>query len=199
MFWLALTAQLIAPAPQYMWLSNDDTPVNELSGRDFALVRLRLTISPKGEVARCDIEQSSGNARVDNYTCDLARRRAYFRPARSAEGAPVYGIYRAPIVWAIGPAKLKVAADLEAKLNPRPKGIHLPAYVRVIFAVDEIGQISGCSDEPPSSQGMKPNNPTLVPIACDQLIKNFRATPAIDDNGRPVQSIQNASVAFVKE
>jgi hypothetical protein len=200
MFWIALAAQLSAPEPKFMWLSNDDTPVKELSARGFAIVRLRLTISPKGRVARCDPEQSSGNVRIDNYTCDLARRRALFQPARSAEGAPSYGIHRVSVMWTTGPLNVDPSVgDLLAKLSPRPKGVRLPATVRVMFAVDKSGQISGCTDEPPSQTGMKRNNPTLLPIACDQVVKSFRTAPAIDESGQPVESIQNAQVVFTKK
>ena len=199
MLWIALAAQLSAPEPKFMWLSIDDTPVKELSTRDFAVVRLRLTISPNGRVAGCDPEHASGNVRIDNYTCDLARRRALFEPARSAEGAPSYGIHRVTVVWSKVPLDINPSGDLRAKLSSRPKGVHLPAVVRVMFAVSKAGQISGCTDEPPALSGMKRNNPTLLPIACDQLVKNFRIGPAIDENGQPVESIQNAAVVFTKE
>lgn len=199
MLWIALAAQFSAPHPQNMWLSNDDTPVKELSERGFALVRLRLTISPKGELIRCEPEQSSGNDRVDEYTCDLARSRALFRAARSAEGAPSYGVSRVTVRWMRGQQNVNPKGDLATKLIPRPKGVRLPAIVRVMFAVDRTGQISRCSDEPPSQREIKRNDPSLVPIACDQLLKGFKTPPAIDEKNQPVESIQNAQVLFTKE
>jgi hypothetical protein len=67
-----------------------------------------------------------------------------------------------------------------------------------MFAVDNVGQISRCIDEPPSLPGMERNDPNLVPIACNELVKNFKATSAMDENGQPVQSIQNAQIVFTK-
>src|SRR5256885_6471799 len=103
MFWIALVASMTAPEPRYMWLSNDDTPTNELGDHDAVETRLRLTIATDGRVHACAIEQTSGNTHIDQYTCDLARRRALFRPAQSADGAPMFGIYRVPVIWAAVP------------------------------------------------------------------------------------------------
>ena len=199
MLWIALAAQLSAPQLREVWLENDDTPVNLLAAREFVQVRLRLTVSPTGSVPRCDIEQSSGTRAIDSYTCDLARGRASFQPARSPQGVAQYGMYRIRVIWAARPVDVEPSGDLIARLNPRPRGIRLPALTRVMFAVDKAGRISACSDEPPSLRGMKRNDPALVPIACDQLVKNFRPAPAVDENGQPIESVQNAQVLFVKE
>ena len=196
MFWIAFAAVLSAPEPRYMWLSNDDTPAKELGNRSSVEVRLELTIAPNGRVQTCEIEKSGGDVRIDKYTCDLARRRALFRPAQAGDGAAVYGVYRIPIMWAAVPVSPMPSGDLAVTMNPAPKGVHLPSTAHVAFAVDASGNISECGDEPPSLPGMARNNATLVPIACDQILKNFAATPAKDSSGTPVPSVQNATVVF---
>jgi TonB family protein len=197
MIWIALAAQLSAPEPRQMWLSNDDTPVAELAGRASAVVKIRLTVTPHGRLVRCDIESSSGNIRIDNHTCDLALKRAQFKPARSPDGAPSYGVYRVPVIWAARPMNFKPAGDVVAEISTRPKGVRMPANVGVMFAVDTQGQISGCSDQAPVFPGAKRNNPALVPIACDRFVRTFKSAPATDERGDPVHSIQNANVLIV--
>jgi TonB family protein len=199
MVWIALAAaaQLSAPQPKYIWLSNDDTPVQEMT-EDVVRVRLGLVVHPDGRVHSCAIEQSSGDPRIDRYTCDLARRRALFSPARSAGGKATIGVYRVRVVWAQEPRKLDPAGDLIVPIPSRPKGLRLPAIIRVMFAVGLDGEISGCTGEPPSL-GMDRNVPVLVPIACAELLKRFAPAAAKDDDGRPVESVQNASVVFTKD
>lgn len=197
-FLIALAAQMSAAEPKYMWFSNDDTPVQEIAGRDFVRVRLRLTIPSDGRVHACEIEQSSGNPRIDLYTCELTRKRALFRPARSPAGDVTYGVYRVPVVWATKPLDLLPSGDLSVPVKELPKGVHPPISVRLMFAVDNAGQISSCDGEPPWSSGIRPNNPALVSIACDQLLRSWKAAPAKDEKGRSVSSVQNATVVITK-
>jgi hypothetical protein len=201
MLWIALAAaaQIAAPKPTAIWLGEDDTPVRDLGSRHAVRVQSRLTIAPDGRVHRCEIEESSGIASVDNLTCDLARRRALFEPARSADGSVVYGIYRSAVIWASVPVKPLPSGQLTVRMNPVPKGVHLPAVVHVAFAVDAMGQVSTCVDEPPIFDGMKRNNPRLVPLACEQVQMHFSAPPARDGEGTPVPSIQDIDVLFSKK
>lgn len=198
MLLLALAAaQLSSAEPKQIWFSNYDTPVAELAGKRTLWVLLRLTIPPDGRVHRCEIEQSSGNPKLDQYTCDLTRRRAQFRAARSADGTETYGVYRVPIVWTLIRPKLPVFRDVTLVAKPRPRGVRLPAMVRLIFAVDSTGKISNCTDAPPR-MGRDANEPRLSSTACDALLKGYVARPAIDDAGQPVPSIQNGSVLVTK-
>jgi TonB family protein len=199
MLWIGLAAQMSAPEPQFMWFSNDDTPIPELGGHDYRQVRLRLTIGPDGRVHRCEIAQSSGNPRLDAYTCDLTRKRAAFRPARSSQGTPIYGVFRIPVTWAARAVAPHIAGDTTITLNPSPRGLRLPKVVPVIFAVDGDGRSSACAAEPPPFPGVKPSDPALVSIVCDQLLKTYSPGAAIDDDGRPVESVQSAQVLITKD
>lgn len=198
LFGIALAALIVAPQPRYMWLSNDDTPVSELGGRASVDVKFRLTVAPDGRVHRCDIEQSSGKAPIDQYTCDLARRRALFRPAQSVDGALVFGVYRTHVIWAAVPVSPKPSGDVTLRLTSPPKGVRLPATVHIAFAVDRSGQVSDCVAEAAALPGQHRNKPTLVSLACEQFLKGYSATPARDDNGQPVLSIQNLTVLLSK-
>jgi hypothetical protein len=198
LMWLALVAQLFAPQPQYMWFSNDDTPVKEIGNRDFARVKLRLTIPPDGRVHACEIEETSGNPHLDLYTCELTRRRALFTPAKNVEGANTYGVYRIPVVWTKGPVSLPPTGDLIVSIREPTHGPQLPTIVHVMFAVDKTGRIQECGGEPPSFESPDRNSPILVPVACEQLKGEFHPQPAKDDQGTSVESVQDAVVVFVK-
>jgi hypothetical protein len=200
MFWIALSAavsQLNAPVPQAMWFSNDDFPIRQMAGKEFAVVKLRLTIMPDGKLQSCEVEWSTGNQYVDKYTCDLTRRRAQFRPARAEDGTPSYGVLRMPVIWTVAPLDRGPHGDLVLTVSRLPKGVHPPASVRLMFSVDEEGRLSSCTAEPFPS--MRKPNLVLAPLACDQLAKQYKPTPAKDETGKTVRSIQDASVEFDKD
>jgi TonB family protein len=200
MFWVAAAAvaQFVAPQPREMWFRKHDTPEKYLSKRPMALVWLRLTIRPDGTLRSCEIEESSGEPGLDSYTCDLTRSRAQFRPARLADGTQTYGVYRVPILWSLEPAFPDPEGDLMLTVNALPRGVRSPQFLRLALAVDAAGHIGECASQPPPFRDAPPNNTKLVSIACAQLLKDYTATPALDDDGKPVASIQIASVVFSK-
>ena len=65
-----------------------------------------------------------------------------------------------------------------------------------VFAVDAEGRMSGCTAEAAEGFGRAINDPSLVPIACDQVMKNYRAIPAKDATGQSISSVQDALVRF---
>jgi hypothetical protein len=150
----------------------------------------------------CSAEQSSGDARLDAYTCALILKRGKFKaPARWLDGSPAYGVVRLPVFWAARsptpPPPFQ--ADLVLTVSKLPDGVRSPAVERLMFAADENGHFVSCESRPPQTYG-EPANPAnneqLVQVACGQLIKTYTAIAAKDENGRPVRSIQNASVLF---
>ena len=110
---LALLAALaVAPDPEgprraqsagnlAQYFSNDDYPVEALRRGAQGTVAFRLDIDATGIPTGCTIEQSSGDAALDQATCDIARTRARFRPARDAQGRPVPDTHAARVTWRI--------------------------------------------------------------------------------------------------
>lgn len=49
-----------------------------------------LLVSPSGRVERCQPSQSSGHAGIDSMICAMLVERLRFRPAREADGRPIY-------------------------------------------------------------------------------------------------------------
>src|SRR4051812_28790294 len=90
MLLLALAAQLSLPAPANAHVhdvrelfSADDFP-DYLQGHSSLrrMVYTRTTVRPDGSVQGCTAEASSGDAKLDAYTCAIILKRAKFTPAR---------------------------------------------------------------------------------------------------------------------
>jgi protein TonB len=69
------------------------------SGRVGGTVALRYSVETNGRVGSCDITKSSGSARLDNYTCELVRKRYRFEPMRDATGQAVRTYIPASYIW----------------------------------------------------------------------------------------------------
>jgi hypothetical protein len=204
MFWLAVAAQLSAPAPvhAYTWFSPEDVPAYLIErGSGLWWVRARVTVAPDGRIQRCEVEGTSGIADLDKLTCRLILRRGKFRAAHLADGTAAFGVYRTSIRWAVAESSFDLSAfsnpDVEVSAQRLPQGAKSPGLVGLMFKVDQDGEISSCEAEPPQSFSHAENNPALVPVACVQLMKIYKATPAKNAAGQPVQSVQDALVRFV--
>jgi hypothetical protein len=92
--------------------------------------------------------------------------------------------------------RLSASADLQLSVGQLPKGVKSPATVRVIIGVDESGQPTSCAAEP--WPGIPEANAVLEPVACEEMLRSYKAIPASDENGKAVRSVQEASVSFTK-
>jgi len=198
MIWLLVFAQSSAPNSTNLrsWLSADDTPVAIMPGNVLKSVKTALTIDPEGKLQDCAVEVSSGIPKLDTHTCKVLSRRAKFRPALDGNGMPIYGVYRTQIDWWVGdgyPPKRQQIPDMVLKvsaLSPKSKS---PVLLTLGFRVDESGHPSECWYDG------KKEDPTLVRLGCDQLIKSYTAKPARTPAGTAVPSVQTAMVRFELE
>ena len=207
MFWIVLaaaSAQLSPPLGTDIrsLFSYDDVPMEYLPAESDRSVGIRLTVRPDGHVQSCDVEYTSGVDGLDVYTCKLRKRRARFAAASAEMGNPSYAVYRATIRWVVTgfakPSPKPVNTDLVLTVNELPKGAKSPAYVSLMFVVDERGRTSSCSAEK-VAPGQYSGDPQLLQMACEEIPKSYRPTPAKDDRGNPVESVQDAIVAFTTE
>jgi hypothetical protein len=199
MLWIALAAaaaQLSAPVPvnPEKWFTNEDVLVYVLE-KDSGLweVGIRLTISLDGTVQSCKVETPSNVPALDVLTCGIASHRARFHPARSSDGSASFGVYRDSVEWSVGDATSLAPfasnPDVDTFVQSLPSRIKSPNLVRVMFVVDEAENKSSCVAEPGPSLEKINNDPVLVPIACEQVMSMYRATPAKDASGRAVPSV----------
>ena len=201
MLWLMIGAQLSAVVPHHpdRWFSYHDVPLY-LVKLDEVYLQLpaRVTVRPDGKLQDCAIELPSGIPALDKHTCQIFKRRARFTPAR-IDDVPSYGVYRTVIIWAVTnqsmPPEKPELADIDLVVERLPAGLKSPVRVGVLFEVSEDGSKSGCAANEVSGR-MVQNDPALVSVACDQIMRQYRATPAMDAVKRPTRSVQNALVTF---
>ena len=201
MFWIALAAEITAPSPSspHRWFSGNDVP-QYLIKRDSGLwlVPIRISVAADGKVRDCQAEATGQVPSLDEYTCGIIRHRAKFRPAQ-IDGVPAFGVYRTSIMYIVADAPWdtsKVSSpDMDVALKSLPAGLESPTLVKVAFAVDTNGEKSSCTGDGSAGLERVNNRPDLVAVACDQIMKSYRATPATV-SGQPVVSVQNALVRF---
>jgi hypothetical protein len=203
MLWIALTAHLSAPVPTNLkdWFGASDVPTFlEDRGTGLWWVGIKITVRPDGVVQNCGVETTSRIRDLDRLTCQVALARAKFIPARQSDGSPVYGVYRTSVKWVIADAPFDTSKlsnpDLELSVQGLPSGVKSPSIARVMFAVDEKGQMSSCIAEPTKTYENAENIPELVSVACEQLGEAFKPVPAKDSSGGLVPSVQDATVKF---
>jgi hypothetical protein len=211
MMWLALAAQLSLPVPADAGVPDvravffvDDFPAYLQAAGVSRTVYTRTTVRPDGTIQGCVAEASSGDAKLDAYTCGIIVKRATFRPARWTDGTPVYGVVRVPVRWAVSnglpsyeDSLRATVPDLELSVNRLPKGAHSIVGVSLEIAADESGRPVTCVDYPPFGRtDAKRHFPELVPIACQQVMTSLSVSPAVDASGNAVRSVQGVSVHF---
>ncbi len=112
------------------WASDDDYPVAALRDNAEGLVRFELTVGADGVPTQCEVRTSSGNAALDQGTCQLMLQRARFLPATNAKGVAVIGSYTNTVRWQMPD---------DGKFS-----VPLPGQVRLEYDVAADGTISNC-------------------------------------------------------
>lgn len=183
--------------------SYEDFPPFLMRSEGSWLVYSRTTVRPDGSIQSCGAEISSGDRRLDDYTCKIIARRAKFRPARWGDGTPVHSVVRLPISWIItdrspaGLARDLPMPDLEILVDKMPVGAAPRVDVMLAASADDSGKIHECAEFPPNRSDKEYKSyPDLVPLACRQLITDVRAIPPVGNDGKSARSIQTFSVRF---
>lgn len=194
MIWLALLAQITAPAPENLrqWFYPDDLPPGDITLNPLNVVTYSIAVAPDGTAYDCRIEASSGVTRLDSHTCSTVLRSTEFRPATDGAGNATHGVYRTHAFWWVGDGDPPAVAspDAEFDVNKLPAGTSSPVLVKLAFSVDVHGRAITCV----AATGEK--NSALAKVACEQLAGNFTVTPARAANGNATESVQNALVVF---
>ena len=70
------------------WFSYHDYPDAAVKAGEQGYVTVSFTIGTDGRMADCTVVRSSGYARLDAIPCKVLTKRARFKPAKDASGAP---------------------------------------------------------------------------------------------------------------
>jgi len=65
-----------------------------------------------------------------------------------------------------------------------------------MFETDVAGRLGACVEETRTFHTYTEKFPDLIKVACQQLSEGYVATPARDDSGKAVPSVQDAIVRF---
>jgi TonB family protein len=105
---LAVSLKPLSPVTD--WVRFADYPADAMADNRDYVISFELDVDANGRATACRITAGSGSAVVDRTTCDAARRRARFTPARGARGEPVASRYGARLSWSVVPAPRPVPA-----------------------------------------------------------------------------------------
>jgi TonB family protein len=85
------------------YFSADDYPQTALMSRAEGTTSFRLEIDAEGNITRCSVIRSSGNAALDATTCSVLLGRARYQPARDSRGRAVAGKDEGRVTWRLPP------------------------------------------------------------------------------------------------
>ena len=184
-----------APTAKLPWFEFHDYPMRAFEKHQEGVTRFELLVDTRGRAANCTITRSSGFEELDAKTCDLAKFRARFAPARGPDGQPAFGVYRSQAIWVFPENEIPNSApgpDLQVNVNQFPHGTFDPPVVKLAYFVDQQGRISACG----ALHGERVQPQTLIDVACRELPSRLQAVPAKTADGQSVAAVQTAAVLF---
>jgi hypothetical protein len=209
MLWILLAAQLSGlssshPTDVRGLFSYNDFPAYLSHIGDLSrTVYTRTTIRDDGTLQDCSVELSSGDPKLDAYTCALIVKRGKFLAGRAGDGTALYTVLRFPVNWTITssfPSREErwraIIPDLELSVDRLPKGAKKLVDLTLENEVDDKGRIVACGELPPLRADQHQHFSELAPIACQNAVKTLSLRPPRDRNGAPTRSIQTTTVRF---
>ncbi|MEO7565002.1 MAG: energy transducer TonB [Sphingomicrobium sp.] len=183
-----------SPTKPMPWFIDEDYPMQAFERGWEGTTIFELTVDTNGRPIACTIDKSSGHGVLDERTCEIAMKRARFSSALDSKGAPVYGVYRSRLNWAIDPdlwAQSEVGPDFEVSVNQLPQGESTPVSVKYAVMVDATGATVDCQA---ISTGY---GETLGPLGCAKLKQDYRRAVALPSGG-PVSAVRTAWITFAQ-
>ena len=100
----AVNGEIAHPAetigdPPFTWFGADLYPKKAWEAHAQGRVVIQYKIDERGKPVMCRTVESSGNADLDQGTCDLVMSRHRFRPATDANGKAIASLMILPVRW----------------------------------------------------------------------------------------------------
>jgi TonB family protein len=214
----ATRAETVSPATNPgSWVTPDDYPARALRDEREGIVGFRLAVGIDGLPSQCDITAPSGDAELDDKTCQLLMERARFTPARDESGQKVASSYTNRIRWQIpdsseaalassgfradesreswprGPiaAASMSMIDLASHYPPAARAERMEGEVQMLLGIDAAGVLTSCDVVEGSMSA------DLDIAACDLMRKEGSFRPALDSDGKPVRGTLPANFRWV--
>jgi protein TonB len=95
-------AELTRPTPRggSVTVGTDDYPSASLRACEQGAIAVRVTIGTDGRVKACEVTQSTGFARLDERTCEVAMRRWRYNPAKEGD-KPIEATITQRVRWVV--------------------------------------------------------------------------------------------------
>jgi TonB family protein len=81
------------------YFTTDDYPQEALARHGEGTTLFRIEIDAQGNVTRCLVTHTSGDAALDAATCSVLKTRAHYEPARDSRGRAVPGKDEGRVTW----------------------------------------------------------------------------------------------------
>lgn len=159
------------------------------------VVRAKLTVSPIGRPLRCDVLQESGDHAFDDASC-AAFMASRYKSGADRAGKPAYGIVTVENIYINPREKLEYPAisDLVLAVSRMPQGAATYEVHSAVLTVDAAGNAVACDNYVKKGAA----NP-LDKVLCTTALKTVHFKPALDEDGKPVPSVQSFSVMFTAQ
>jgi hypothetical protein len=161
--------------PPESWLNESTMPVGS-----------SLTVGLDGAVQACATSRTSGTPQLDQFTCDLLKKRARFNPARAPDGTPIYGVFRVWSAWTNWLTVERDAYDFQVVSDELASRLKGPQRIDIAYLVDAAGNLASCWDENHDDVA------DFVAAAC-KLLPGRMISAVVDEAGVPVPSVQDAT------
>jgi TonB family protein len=196
----AAAVQMATQISDKHWVEPSDYPQSALKNGNSGYVGFSLLIGPDGKPDRCLITAPVRSVELNRSTCQLAMRRARFKPAMDGDARAAFAILRGTTAWLIGDSP--AAIDRLKARYPYPNDIDLtvsvpmetvPPPLELTIAVDASGKVTVCQDQEAKV------DPAWTKAACGQVYKLWKPVAMSTKAGQMVPTIQNVKVEFRTE
>ena len=166
--------------------------VRKSAGR---VVRAKLTVSPTGKPLLCYVLQESGDRAFDDTSC-AAFMASRYKPGADRAGKPAFGIVTVENIYINPREKLEYPAisDLVLAVSRMPQGAATYEVHSAVLTVDAAGNAVACDNHVQKGAAS-----ALDKILCTTALKTLHFKPALDEDGKPVSSVQSFSVMFTAQ
>ena len=184
------------PMPPFDWIGSMEYPKEALRIGERGTVALRVTVSPTGDVVRCESQEKTP---LNKAACKHMMSGRKFLSAMDADGKPAYGIFkwrgRFAIQGTTNPPRIMPGIDMALTLNAIPQGAPDPSYVIILYTMSAEGKVNACVPQSTVKAQSQDILAFLGKIACDEMGKS--PPPVVrDEKGRAVSSVHSAEIKF---
>jgi len=197
MFIALLLAEVVQPAAKIAVVTSARPAEVSRDMRKSApgrFMRAKITLSPTGKTLRCELLQESGDPAFDKASC-AGFMASKYKPAVDQAGQPAYGTVAATNVFVNPREKFDYPANADVVLavSRMPEGAAAYDLREAAVAVDAAGNALTCDNIVKGPVG------PLDKALCTTALRQLHFAPALDENGKPVASVQSFSVMFTAQ